>query len=79
VLISSPELSREIAARFEALTQLDNAYTVTLDQGAAGKPRLVWKTQEDGKVIEYRKEPARNEWQRLKVKFLSAIPLDKEL
>jgi putative cardiolipin synthase len=79
VLISSPELSREIAARFEALTQLDNAYTVTLDGGAAGKPRLVWKTQEDGKVIEYRKEPARNEWQRLKVKFLSAIPLDKEL
>jgi len=79
VLISSPELSREIAARFDALTQLDNSYTVTLDQGAAGKPRLVWKTQEDGKVIEYRKEPARNEWQRLKVKFLSAIPLDKEL
>jgi putative cardiolipin synthase len=79
VLISSPELSREIAARFDALTQLDNAYTVTLDQGAAGKPRLVWKTQEDGKVIEYRKEPARNEWQRLKVKFLSVIPLDKEL
>jgi putative cardiolipin synthase len=79
VLISSPELSREIAARFDALTQLDNAYTVTLDQGAAGKPRLVWKTQEDGKVIEYRKEPARDGWQRLKVKFLSAIPLDKEL
>jgi cardiolipin synthase C len=79
VLISSPELSREIAARFDALTQLDNAYTVTLDEGAAGKPRLVWKTQEDGKVIEVRKEPARNEWQRLKVKFLSAIPLDKEL
>ena len=79
VLISSPELSREIAARFDALTQLDNAYTVTLDDGAAGKPRLVWKTQEDGKVIEYRKEPARDEWQRLKVKFLSAIPLDKEL
>jgi cardiolipin synthase C len=79
VLISSPELSREIAARFDALTKLDNAYTVTLDDGAAGKPRLVWKTQEDGKVIEYRKEPARGEWQRLKVKFLSAIPLDKEL
>jgi cardiolipin synthase C len=79
LLISSPELSREIAARFDALTQLENAYTVTLDQGAAGKPRLVWKTQEDGKVIESRKEPARNEWQRLKVKFLSAIPLDKEL
>jgi putative cardiolipin synthase len=79
LLISSPELSNEIAARFEALTQLDDAYTVMLEEGTAGKPQLVWKTQEDGKVIEYRKEPARNEWQRLKVKFLSAIPLDKEL
>ena len=79
VLISSPELSSEIATRFEALTQLENAYTVTLDKEASGKPRLVWKTKEDGKVIEYRKEPARNEWQLLKVKFLSAIPLDKEL
>src|SRR6266481_1439286 len=79
VLISSPELSREIAARFEALTQLENTYTVTLDEGASAKPRLVWKTKEDGKVVEYRKEPARDEWQRLKVKFLSVIPLDKEL
>jgi putative cardiolipin synthase len=79
LLISSPELSREIAARFEALTRLDNAYTVTLDEGTTGHPQLVWKTQQDGKVMEYRKEPARNEWQRLKVKFLSALPLDKEL
>jgi putative cardiolipin synthase len=79
VLISSPELCNEIAVRFDALTQLDNAYTVTLEEGTVGKPRLVWKTREDGKVVEYRKEPARNEWQRLKVKFLSVMPLDKEL
>jgi putative cardiolipin synthase len=79
VLISSPELSREIAARFEALTQLENAYTVTLEEGTAGNPRLVWKTKEDGKMIEYRREPARNEWQRVKVRFLSVLPLDKEL
>jgi cardiolipin synthase C len=79
VLISSPELSNEIATRFEALTQLDNAYTVTLEEGKTGKTQLVWTTQEDGKVIEYRKEPARNVWQRMKVKFLSFLPLDKEL
>jgi putative cardiolipin synthase len=79
LLISSPELSNEIAARFESLTQLDNAYTVTLEEGTAGKPQLVWKTREEGKVVEYRKDPARDEWQRLKVKFLSVMPLDKEL
>ena len=79
LLISSPELSNELAARFESLTQLDNAYTVTLGEGTAGKPQLVWKTREDGKVVEYRKDPARDGWQRLKVKFLSVMPLDKEL
>ncbi|HLZ97304.1 MAG TPA: phospholipase D family protein [Steroidobacteraceae bacterium] len=78
LLISSPELSREIAARFDSLARLDDSYTVTLVD-EAGKPRLVWKTREDGKLVEYRKEPARSEWQRLKVKFLSALPLDKEL
>ena len=79
LLISSPELSNEIAARFESLTQLDNAFTVTLEEGTAGKPQLVWKSREDGKVVEYRKDPARDEWQRLKVKFFSVMPLDKEL
>jgi cardiolipin synthase C len=79
LLISSPELSNQLAARFESLTQLDNAYTVTLGEGTAGKPQLVWKTREDGKVVEYRKDPARDGWQRLKVKFLSVMPLDKEL
>jgi putative cardiolipin synthase len=40
---------------------------------------LVWRTQEDGKAFEYDREPARSNWQRLKVEFLTLLPLDDEL
>jgi putative cardiolipin synthase len=40
---------------------------------------LVWRTQENGSAIEYDREPARSEWQRTKVNFLSLLPLDNEL
>jgi putative cardiolipin synthase len=79
LLIASSELSSEIAARFDALTQLDNSYSVTLSEGAKGTQHLIWSTQEAGQPVHYETEPARNAWQRTKVKFLSTLPLDKEL
>jgi len=53
VLIASPELSSEIAARFDALTQLDNSYAVTLSEGAKGTQHLIWSTQEAGRPVHY--------------------------
>jgi putative cardiolipin synthase len=80
LLIASPELSRQVAARFDALTQLDNAYALSLEDQPAGKhPALIWTTRESGTVVQYPTEPARNSWQRMKVKLLSILPLDKEL
>jgi cardiolipin synthase C len=80
LLIASPELSRQVAARFDALTQLDNAYALSLKDQPAGKhPALIWTTRESGAVVQYPTEPARNSWQRMKVKLLSILPLDKEL
>jgi len=80
LLIASPELSREVVARFDALTRLDNAYTVTLSDKSTGKdPRLVWTTREAGTIVQYETEPARSSWQRTKVKLMSVLPLDKEL
>ncbi|MDP8986479.1 MAG: phospholipase D family protein [Pseudomonadota bacterium] len=80
LLIASPELSREVAVRFDALTQLDNAYLLSLDDDSTDKhPRLVWITRESGSVVQYKTEPTRNAWQRVKVKLLSMLPLDKEL
>jgi putative cardiolipin synthase len=78
LLIQSPELSIELATRFDALTQLDNSYALSLDNGA-GKESLIWTTREAGAVVHRDKEPARNAWQRFEAKLLSMLPLDHEL
>jgi putative cardiolipin synthase len=80
VLIDSPELSSQVAVRFDALTQLDNAYAVSLSDKSTDKhPVLVWTTRVAGRIVQYETEPARNAWQRVKVHLLSLLPLDKEL
>ncbi|WP_210411695.1 phospholipase D-like domain-containing protein [Rhodoferax sediminis] len=81
LIIDSPVLAQQIAARFEAMVQPANSYRLTLRQNdARGAPSgLVWHTQEDGKLVEYDTEPARSEWQRAKVNLLSLLPMDREL
>lgn len=80
LIIDSPELARQTAIRFEAMAQPENSYALALRAGSAGNsPRLVWHTQEDGKAVEYAREPARSAWQRLKVKLLALLPLAREL
>jgi putative cardiolipin synthase len=62
------------------MTSPPNNYTLTLLPRDAGRPpRLVWRTEEDGKTVEYDKEAARSNGQRLKVDLLRLLPLDKEL
>jgi putative cardiolipin synthase len=77
LIIDSPELAGQMATRFEAMTQPANSYALALRSGS--RPHLVWDTQEGGKAVEYRKEPARSAWQRMKVRFLSWLPLGREL
>ena len=80
LIIDSPELARQTAVRFESMASPPNSYELTLLPRDGGRsPRLVWRTQEDGKAVEYDKEPARSDGQRLKVKLLSLLPLDAEL
>lgn len=80
LIIDSPELAQQVAVRFEAMVKPDNAYIPALRPRSAGSsPRLVWDTEEDGKPYEYAREPARSGWQRLKVKLLSLLPLEREL
>jgi putative cardiolipin synthase len=80
LIIDSPELAQQIAARFEAMVQPVNSYMLALRPNDAGmSPKLVWHTQEDAKTVEYDTEPARSGWQRIEVNVLSLLPLDKEL
>lgn len=80
LIIDSPALAQQIAARFEAMVQPVNSYMLALrPNDAGGSPSLVWRTQEGGKAVEYDTEPARSHWQRIKVNVLSLLPLDDEL
>jgi putative cardiolipin synthase len=76
-IIVSAELSQQEAGRFDAMTRPENAYSVSLQPG--GKGRLLWHTVENGKPVDYDREPARSAWQRVKAKFLAWLPLDHEL
>lgn len=80
LIIDSPALAQQIAARFEAMVQPANSYRLILRPGDAGAaPSLAWRTQEDGEAVEYDTEPARTGWQRFKAGFLSGLPMDREL
>ncbi|MEP6997668.1 MAG: phospholipase D family protein [Betaproteobacteria bacterium] len=80
VIVDSPELARQIATRFSAITQPANSYVLGLDgPTVAGTPALVWRTLEDGKPVEYHHEPAASIWRRMKVDILSMLPLDELL
>jgi putative cardiolipin synthase len=80
VIIYSPVLAEQIAARFDAMVQRVNAYALELRPGpAGGSQRIVWLTQEGSKSVEYDKEPARSEWQTFKANILSSLPLDSEM
>ena len=79
LIIDSPELAQQIAARFAGMVQPQNSYIVALlPSPAGGAPTLAWQTEEDGKLVEYGREPARSDWQRLKVRVLSWLPLESE-
>jgi putative cardiolipin synthase len=80
LIIDSPELAQQAAARFDAMVQSANAYKLALRPNkAGGTPVLVWRTQENGKAVEHDTEPARSSWQRFKANILSLLPLDREL
>jgi putative cardiolipin synthase len=80
LLIDSPILAQQTVERFEAMTQLENSYSLALLPASPGSSsRLAWTTREAGKTVTYTREPARSGWQRLEMKFLSLLPLDREL
>jgi putative cardiolipin synthase len=80
LIIHSPELAQQTAVRFESIVAPENSYRLALQaDDFGGRSHLLWRTQENRVGVEYDKEPARSDWQRTKVNFLSLIPLDNEL
>jgi putative cardiolipin synthase len=80
LIIDSPELARQTAARFAAIVVPANSYELVLGpRDAFGKVTLVWRTRVGDTSLDYDTEPARSEWERMKVLWLSLLPLDDEL
>jgi cardiolipin synthase C len=76
LIIDSPELAQQTAKRFAALVQPANSYELVLrpENGS-----LLWRTQDNGTLVEYDREPAGGESRRLKLMLLTLLPLDPEL
>jgi len=79
LIIESSELAQQIAARFESITTPLNSYELTLAEDGRGVNKLVWRTQENGKIVDRDVEPSRSAWDSIEVKLLSLLPLDREL
>jgi putative cardiolipin synthase len=80
LIIESPVLAQQMAARFEAMVKPLNAYKVVLRSvEGGGPPSLVWRTQEGANAVDYGTEPARSDIERNKARFLTLLPLDKEM
>jgi cardiolipin synthase C len=79
VIIDSPELAQQTAMRFESMVQPANAYALAWRTQGTGSSQLAWDSRENGNAVEYTREPARSEWQRLEQSLLSWLPIAGEL
>jgi phosphatidylserine/phosphatidylglycerophosphate/cardiolipin synthase-like enzyme len=62
IVLESPELVEDLAALFEEGTALEHAFKVEANnEGEA----LAWRTEEDGKSVQYDAEPMTGFWLRL--------------
>jgi putative cardiolipin synthase len=80
LIINSPELAQQMALRFDAMTQPESAYVVSLrDIGPGRGHNVVWDTVEAGQPHEYTQEPSPNRWRKMKVRLLALLPFRGEL
>ena len=80
LIIDSPELAQQTAARFDSMASPPNSYELAMvPRDGNGTPRLVWRTEEAGHAVEYDQEPARSNWQTMEADLLSLFPMDSEL
>jgi cardiolipin synthase C len=80
LLIDGPELALQTAARFEAMTQPEASYALSLRPGTDGsRPRLVWSAKENGQLVDYTKEPSPSAWRRFSMRLLAYLPVSREL
>ena len=75
LMIDSPDLARQVAARFEAIAQPANSFVVALARNGDSR-QLVWNSVKDGKPIVYDAEPGDDRLRGFTVDLLSMLPLE---
>jgi putative cardiolipin synthase len=78
VIIDSPQIAREIAARFDAITRPANSYRLTLEL-AAGDQAIQWTTEVDGKTVRFDADPDVDAGKHALIQMLSLLPLENLL
>ncbi len=77
VLVDSPELARQVIARFDAIARPANCYVPELAAAdASGHQGLIWRTEENGKPVDLTSEPSGDLMKGVKSDLLSLLPLD---
>ena len=77
LLIDSPEIARQALARFDAIAQPANSYILMLTaQNTLGRPKLVWRTEQDGKVVDVSIEPMGDLLRGVRTELLALLPID---
>jgi cardiolipin synthase C len=79
VIIDSPQIAREIAARFQAIAQPANSYRLSLDASRATGPSIQWMTEVDGKAVVFDTDPDVDAGKRALIQTLSLLPLENLL
>lgn len=79
LVIASPALSQQVVKLAEAAMQPVNSYALSLRKEEGQETQLIWTGQNAGNVRMLDKEPETTSWQRLKLKLLSVLPLEKHL
>ena len=79
LMIDSPELARQVVARFDAIAQPANSFVLALGTAGAGSPKLAWKSVKDGQPIVYDSEPGDDRWREFIVDLYGTLPLEDQL
>ena len=77
LLIDSPQLARQLGARFDAIAQPANSYVLALGApDVTGHRPLIWRTEESGRIVESEIEPMGSLLRGVKAEMLTLLPID---
>ena len=79
VIIDSPQIAHEIAARFDAIVVPANSYRLELQPTSAGTNAVEWVTEVDGKRVTFDTDPDVGASKRTLIQMLSVLPIDTML